>query len=184
MIEDSQNSDDEEVEYNYVNYYMPRREFQIGLLNNDNNNPRIIRRRDQINGRVNMEAVMTNFFGEVMRYMDDVDDERIYQATLQESLLHYKTQEKKPNIKIGLEIREYDPEELKHLDDNCSVCFTKYNKYDKIITLTCSHIYHEKCISEWIMYKPECPVCRKDIPVINELGEEEEIGRASCRERV
>ena len=30
-------------------------------------------------------------------------------------------------------------------------------------TLECNHVFHHKCLDEWVKYKPECPTCRNEI---------------------
>ena len=31
------------------------------------------------------------------------------------------------------------------------------------VTLHCDHVFHKKCISKWLEYKNNCPMCRKQI---------------------
>ncbi|KAM5571816.1 hypothetical protein ABKV19_012077 [Rosa sericea] len=37
-----------------------------------------------------------------------------------------------------------------------------------IIRLSCSHLYHEDCIFQWLVMSPLCPVCRYSVPVVEE----------------
>ena len=51
-------------------------------------------------------------------------------------------------------------EDIKNNNDVCSICFEK-NDCDDILTLTkCNHVYHYKCINEWIKIGKTCPLCR------------------------
>lgn len=43
----------------------------------------------------------------------------------------------------------------------CSICLEESD--NKIITLDCGHIFHEKCIK--LLHNFICPLCRKDIDV-------------------
>jgi len=40
--------------------------------------------------------------------------------------------------------------------------------------LTCKHILHTECISEWVKYKSECPICRAEIPTTFTKEKDEE----------
>lgn len=44
---------------------------------------------------------------------------------------------------------------------SCVICFEDYKKEDKIVLLKCSHIYHEKCITDWLNNDISCPLCRR-----------------------
>ncbi|XP_060857873.1 uncharacterized protein LOC132935361 isoform X2 [Metopolophium dirhodum] len=43
----------------------------------------------------------------------------------------------------------------------CTVCLDEYELGEEAIKLTCSHIFHEKCITHWIIMHGTCPVCRR-----------------------
>ena len=43
---------------------------------------------------------------------------------------------------------------------SCIICFSDFNKNDKIKILKCGHIYHKECINEWFKKKELCPICR------------------------
>jgi len=43
----------------------------------------------------------------------------------------------------------------------CSICLELYQENDKIVQLTCNHIFHKDCIREWLQNKQNnCPLCR------------------------
>ena len=47
------------------------------------------------------------------------------------------------------------------LGEECSICLESYQKNDKIVQLTCNHIFHKDCIGEWLQKKQNnCPLCR------------------------
>ena len=51
-------------------------------------------------------------------------------------------------------------------DENkkCIICLEDFKNDDKIIYLPCFHLFHEKCITDWInMNKGFCPLCRSII---------------------
>jgi hypothetical protein len=50
--------------------------------------------------------------------------------------------------------------------DICSICHNNYNDYDDIRKLKkCFHVYHDKCIRQWIINydNKTCPICRKKL---------------------
>ena len=55
-------------------------------------------------------------------------------------------------------------EDINKLNDEnkkCVICLEDFKNYDKSIYLPCFHLFHEKCITDWInMRKGFCPVCR------------------------
>jgi hypothetical protein len=44
----------------------------------------------------------------------------------------------------------------------CSICYEDIEENKKKI-LICNHIFHKKCINDWMKIKPICPYCRKYI---------------------
>ncbi|OMJ80656.1 hypothetical protein SteCoe_19033 [Stentor coeruleus] len=59
--------------------------------------------------------------------------------------------------------------EIKWSDDNksetCSICLDDFNSSDRIRKLKCNHIFHTKCIDEWALSHPTCPVCKDVIKI-------------------
>ena len=55
-------------------------------------------------------------------------------------------------------------EDINKLNDEnkrCIICLEDFKNDDKSIYLPCFHLYHEKCITDWInMKKAFCPFCR------------------------
>lgn len=45
-------------------------------------------------------------------------------------------------------------------NDICAICLDNYKENDIISELDCNHIYHNKCISDWIIINNTCPQCR------------------------
>ncbi len=45
----------------------------------------------------------------------------------------------------------------------CPICYTKIKQNDKftILNCSCSTVYHNKCIDQWLLYNNSCPTCRK-----------------------
>lgn len=84
-------------------------------------------------------------------------EERMLEAAQHESLQQYKTQEKKPHIKLAIKnmfLAKDLTEKLK--DEQCTVCKDVFEEKQNITQLECQHVLHTECISEWVKYKPEC----------------------------
>ena len=58
-------------------------------------------------------------------------------------------------------------EDIKRLNDEnkkCVICLEDFKNFDKSIYLPCIHLFHEKCITDWVNTKKGfCPVCRSRI---------------------
>lgn len=63
---------------------------------------------------------------------------------------------------------DIEPRHAKTADlaNECSICCKKFELGEKLSTLECGHSFHYPCLVEWGKYKPECPLCRKKIPII------------------
>ena len=46
-------------------------------------------------------------------------------------------------------------------EDDCTICFE--NLTDDSTFLICSHRFHRKCISEWLIEQSTCPICRTSL---------------------
>mmetsp|Transcript_55946 Transcript_55946/g.121079 ORF Transcript_55946/g.121079 Transcript_55946/m.121079 type:complete len:216 (-) Transcript_55946:86-733(-) len=49
-------------------------------------------------------------------------------------------------------------------DAECRVCLSDYQPDEEIVRLPCMHYAHTRCIEEWLVRSPKCPVCRSSIP--------------------
>jgi hypothetical protein len=45
-------------------------------------------------------------------------------------------------------------------DDTCAICLDKYQQNQLLKKLTCSHVFHRKCIGK-VNKNKHCPLCRK-----------------------
>lgn len=101
----------------------------------------------------------------------DMDDGEIYSShilnhdydfnrTLNRSL---RDKELKKNNNIIINTKPVPNEK----ENDCSICFEKIEIGEKIFDLDCKHVFHEKCLSNWVKYKQDCPVCRDSIKCIN-----------------
>ncbi|KAJ1609911.1 ring finger-containing protein [Cryptosporidium canis] len=50
---------------------------------------------------------------------------------------------------------------------SCVICLNNIYDEDLVRTLPCRHIYHFKCIDEWVKIKSNCPLCNVNLSSIN-----------------
>jgi len=49
-------------------------------------------------------------------------------------------------------------------NDECCICLNGFNETDNgLKILKCGHLYHGKCINEWLKRDMRCPTCRFDV---------------------
>lgn len=53
--------------------------------------------------------------------------------------------------------------------EECSICIDYILESDKKIT-SCNHIFHKKCLDEWLTLNRKCPYCRTEQIVINPIN--------------
>ena len=57
--------------------------------------------------------------------------------------------------------------------EECIICLETLNNSNNIVTLSCNHKYHYKCVHDWSVKKnsntnyPLCPLCGKQKEIIN-----------------
>ncbi|KDP39315.1 hypothetical protein JCGZ_01072 [Jatropha curcas] len=49
----------------------------------------------------------------------------------------------------------------------CSVCLEELSIGSEATRMPCSHVYHQKCIVEWLKKSNTCPLCRYQMPTAN-----------------
>ena len=120
---------------------------------------------------VSMLNVMEAFFdGFMVNQQMGLSENDMMEIAMRDSLNNYKTQEKKPNIKLGIDGRIVTPD-IK--DEICSICVSNFEVGENITETKCKHFFHTNCIAEWVQYKQECPVCRNSIYTVDESKKEE-----------
>jgi len=121
---------------------------------------------DSITDRLEPRNVSMNFENILQLYMSDIFQQTNMntldpvEIAIQESLNNYKHAEKKP-IKLQVNTKKFSETKKKHT--TCTICQDDFSYEDEVSILECNHYFHEKCISEWGKYKPECPNCQKSI---------------------
>jgi hypothetical protein len=48
---------------------------------------------------------------------------------------------------------------------SCCICISDIKLKEKVILISCGHLYHDKCIIEWLRKSKNCPTCRFNISI-------------------
>ena len=74
------------------------------------------------------------------------------------------------NVNKGLSKKQFDKLPFVKYDKNkysenyqCIICMEEYEKNENVKLLPCGHIFHDKCIKEWLMKQKSCPFCKSEI---------------------
>lgn len=127
------------INFNNVNEYTRESNFNILLDINNSDNP------------INILEFLSYIF---------LDLEDIYTESLFES-----NNLKKKDIKLDLSSQKYYT--IQNKIDKCSICINNYEETEIVSVLSnCKHMFHLECITEWVKYKQECPMCRKCISIL------------------
>ena len=61
-------------------------------------------------------------------------------------------------------------EDITKLDQekkNCVICLEDFKNGDTVINLPCIHLFHNKCIKNWLKNKNSCPICKFELRAEN-----------------
>lgn len=64
-------------------------------------------------------------------------------------------------------IKELEKVRIESFDlcDNCTICLEKFSTQLELCRMSCSHVFHEDCITHWLETSHFCPLCRFKMPV-------------------
>jgi hypothetical protein len=46
---------------------------------------------------------------------------------------------------------------------DCAICLAEVQGATRLMLPMCTHIYHMNCIRSWLMLKPTCPICKRNV---------------------
>jgi hypothetical protein len=68
----------------------------------------------------------------------------------------------------SVDINELTVDEVTEKNENeCSICLNNYEIGDVFIHTKCKHMFHYKCLEQWVSDHSECPNCRSDLSNVN-----------------
>lgn len=141
----------------------PDNPFERLIFNQSNRNQPITENINAALDSVNMLDIMGGLFGGLFGGYGMMTEEEIVELAQQESLHHYKTQEKKPNVRLEIDESVVTSELT---SEQCTICASVFEIGEKITKLECKHTLHTECIGEWVKYKSECPICRANVKTV------------------
>ena len=50
---------------------------------------------------------------------------------------------------------------VKETEEECSICLGDFKARDKLFELRCGHLYHQKCLKDWLKKSTRCPLCKE-----------------------
>lgn len=143
--------------------------------------PPILRRNPRVNNRFNSDSTNN-------RPMNNRSNNLYYDITYDEldplrGLVHLMLISGRSNLPDILHRSLIDDQEMKRNDNiilnleprystisdkntQCTVCMDNIDLNQTIVQTQCNHIFHSKCLDNWVKYKSDCPICRKKIPVL------------------
>ncbi|XP_028771527.1 E3 ubiquitin-protein ligase At1g63170-like [Neltuma alba] len=58
----------------------------------------------------------------------------------------------------------YDPaSQHSQQHQECCICLAKYREKEQVRVLPCSHMFHQKCVDQWLTIISSCPLCKQGI---------------------
>ena len=72
----------------------------------------------------------------------------------------------------NLEDGEYNLEDGEYNGNNnsCVICLDKFTLNDPVIHFSCKHIFHAKCVKEWLLINGSCPICRNVVHINTDVN--------------
>lgn len=84
------------------------------------------------------------------------NNNRIYDSDIEARLI--------PNVsQIDKKTISYEELLNDNNDDDCTICLEEFNNDEEIVKLKCNHLFHLKCIDDWIEKNQSCPLCRLNL---------------------
>lgn len=99
------------------------------------------------------------FYIEDISSLNDDTIEEIFQS-LKERVI--KKKEEGKDLDINFQLNLFKCQSTLSHEGFCGICHSDINKKQYCKKLKCDHLYHSKCINEWVMIKYNCPTCRNN----------------------
>jgi len=137
-------------------------DFTSFILNNLLNDSFYSNTNDAMETFISISLLSSEF--PISLYQQSFISENILNRTLEESM-NSNSNEKRDTV-LNISSQTYKSIISKH-NTGCAICLDKFKDDEMVSVLNdCKHVFHTTCIMEAGQYKPECPLCRKNIPIL------------------
>lgn len=48
-------------------------------------------------------------------------------------------------------------------EDSCCICLEAFKQDEELVRMHCEHMFHEKCVTDWLKLNATCPMCRSKL---------------------
>ena len=93
--------------------------------------------------------------------------DRIRDSILEQDIINISENREEILARIKEHIIPVDKKEIV-CSDECTICLDDYDYDNNVVKLICEHRYHKKCIENWLVEKPVCPLCKYNVLTGNE----------------
>ncbi|XP_012936052.1 RING finger protein 24 [Aplysia californica] len=69
----------------------------------------------------------------------------------------------------GFVTKKFNPRGRNQRNETCPVCLEDFIPKEKIAVCDCKHVFHSKCLLQWLEHRNNCPLCKA--PVRNSARE-------------
>ncbi|XP_052883462.1 uncharacterized protein LOC108451040 [Gossypium arboreum] len=102
-------------------------------------------------------------------YDDDGDDEDMLNfkpATCLsvQALRSYKWGDDEEQDRLPLKKRRRLREGLSSTNKECAICLDEFSEGEKVVSMPCTHVFHDGCIIKWLKTSHLCSLCRFQMP--------------------
>ncbi|XP_010245027.1 PREDICTED: E3 ubiquitin-protein ligase At4g11680-like [Nelumbo nucifera] len=73
----------------------------------------------------------------------------------------WRYKEVEANIELGDDAQSSS--ELANENSECCICLAKYKDREEVRQLQCSHVFHLKCVDQWLRIISCCPLCKQEL---------------------
>lgn len=145
---------------NNLNHIHNHNHHQISNINQRNNHNNNMNNNDQIYHRPQSSNNLNNNFNHIRIHFNQNNRNQFpphrYEHPTDKQILN--------------QLPETYIEDVNKLDSekrNCVICLEDFKTGDKAIILPCIHIFHNKCIKNWLKTQNSCPICKYKLTARN-----------------
>lgn len=59
----------------------------------------------------------------------------------------------------SLAVRKLKRDDVHHTGETCAVCLETYKPREVLRIVSCSHVFHKRCVDRWLLKRGSCPIC-------------------------